>query len=192
MVMTFLIFIMCTVILLLIFLPKIILQRRYAGLSKGEQKKLMSLAISVNQKSSMEFRKDGGGDPSSQPFTVPKKANKREESSQYVSDLTPAEFIESNWSKLEIGKEDGDISNSTYSLTHQPTRDGASSEKEKGTREVDATVLFCQILSLTKTDDSQGSLKDFLELVDCSKLSSDQLASLKEAKSQLETQESAR
>jgi hypothetical protein len=50
-VLTFVIFILCMVVLLLIFLPKMLMQRRYAGKSKADQKKLMSMAISVRKSS---------------------------------------------------------------------------------------------------------------------------------------------
>jgi hypothetical protein len=202
MVLTFLIFILCTVILLLIFLPKIILQRRYSGLSKGEQRKLMSLAISVGQKmtSSVDLRKDstsfGVPSPSAANAFIIHANAKREESSQYVSDLTPAEFRESNltMSKLDYEKEFFDNSNSSVSKECKTATDKkvVTPIQEEEVSGIDATLLFRQMLALTKSDDSNGSVKDFLELIDSSKLRPDEQASWKEAKALLATQESAR
>jgi hypothetical protein len=51
-VLTFLIFLLCTVILLLIFLPKIFKQRAYAGMSQADQRKSMAMSV---RKSSIHF-----------------------------------------------------------------------------------------------------------------------------------------
>jgi competence protein ComGC len=44
-VLTFLVFLLCTVILLLIFLPKIFKHRAYAGMSEADQRKSMALSV---------------------------------------------------------------------------------------------------------------------------------------------------
>ena len=49
---TFLIFVLCMVVLLLIFLPKIFMERTYAKLSHKEQKKMMAMSIRKSVKSS--------------------------------------------------------------------------------------------------------------------------------------------
>jgi competence protein ComGC len=56
-VLTFLIFLLCTVILLLIFLPKIFKQRAYAGMSQADQRKAMALSV---RKSSVQFSNISG------------------------------------------------------------------------------------------------------------------------------------
>jgi hypothetical protein len=48
-VLTFLIFLLSMVVMLLIFLPKMLMQRKYSRLSKSEQKKMMVLAICVKK-----------------------------------------------------------------------------------------------------------------------------------------------
>lgn len=55
-VLTFLIFIICMVILLLIFIPKILMQRRYTNMTAAEQRKAM--AVSVRLSSGQELKPD--------------------------------------------------------------------------------------------------------------------------------------
>ena len=57
-VMTFLIFLLSMVVLLLIFLPKMLMQRKYSRLPKSEQRKMMTLAISVARRSSQRSSED--------------------------------------------------------------------------------------------------------------------------------------
>jgi competence protein ComGC len=56
-VLTFLIFLLCMVILLLIFLPKIFKQRAYAGMSQADQRKSMSMSA---QQSSLHLSSISG------------------------------------------------------------------------------------------------------------------------------------
>jgi hypothetical protein len=56
-VLTFLIFLLCTVILLLIFLPKMFKQRAYAGMSEADQRRSMAMSV---QKSSQQFSSISG------------------------------------------------------------------------------------------------------------------------------------
>lgn len=50
-VLTFVIFLLCMVVLLLIFLPKYMMQRRYARKSRADQRKLLKMALSVRKSS---------------------------------------------------------------------------------------------------------------------------------------------
>jgi hypothetical protein len=56
-VLTFLIFLLCTVILLLIFMPKVFKQRAYAGMSQADQRKSMAMSV---RKSSVHFSSISG------------------------------------------------------------------------------------------------------------------------------------
>jgi competence protein ComGC len=68
-VLTFLIFLLCTVILLLIFLPKIFKQRAYAGMSEADQRKSMALSV---RKSSVHSSISGLQNGSSHRLDSPK------------------------------------------------------------------------------------------------------------------------
>lgn len=56
---TFLIFVVCMVVLWLIFLPKMLMQRRYAKLSPQEQKRAMAVSVKLSS-GQLERDNDGG------------------------------------------------------------------------------------------------------------------------------------
>ena len=171
-VLTFLLFVLCMVILMLIFLPKIAMQRKYAGLSKGEQKKLMSLAISVGQKgSSQDFRAGSGynrGSDSqwtSKPFAIPAKPNPKE-SSQYVSELTSAHIAEAKMSyEFKEAHVEPKKSTASYCVSSDNKTVESIMEEEQG-----ATELFRQLLKLSRDEEGDGDIRSFFKLVDPSEL----------------------
>ena len=70
-VLTFLLFFLCMVILLLIFLPKVFMQRAYATLSPADQRKMMASSVRQSaQSSSAIFSARKEGDSSVQTFQV--------------------------------------------------------------------------------------------------------------------------
>jgi hypothetical protein len=198
MVLTFLIFILCMVILMLIFLPKMVMQRKYAGLSKGEQKKLMSLAISVGQKSSQHFSTGQKGSPrdfggknsqwSSKPFDIPVSPHARE-SSQYVSELTnPVNGIKSNFSR-ELLEQESILRKSATSVECVSSHQMYSGKGEDGD---EATELFRRLLALSKDEEGEYGLRNFIARVDITKLSPAEKEALEGMDRVLEAKESAR
>ena len=63
---TMMIFILCMAILLLIFLPKISIQRKYAGLSEVEQRKMLQDTIRKHGSSELNFQPQQGSDQNQQ------------------------------------------------------------------------------------------------------------------------------
>ena len=73
-ILTFLIFVICMVVLTLIFLPKILMQRRYGLMTPAEQKR--SMAISVRQSAGVERSSISGLSGSTGASAYMRKANR--------------------------------------------------------------------------------------------------------------------
>jgi hypothetical protein len=58
---TFVLFIVCMVVLWLIFFPKMLIQKRYASMSPQEQKRAMAVSVRLSSGRSAHFQKDGSG-----------------------------------------------------------------------------------------------------------------------------------
>lgn len=76
-VLTFLIFFLCMVILLLIFLPKFFMERTYASLSQADQKKMMASSVRESAQPSSSIFMTSVRDSSVQGFRVPDSFPKR-------------------------------------------------------------------------------------------------------------------
>jgi len=195
-VLTFLIFLLSMVVLLLIFLPKMMMQRRYSGLSKADQRKLISMAMSVRRNS---IKAQGApGEPSALTasaflHTTPVQAI-RNGSSQYMSSHDRKSAGMDIHSSLPIEHRDSDPDD-TLPKEDQPTEksvqfsikgaggsdkdaEPASTGKTNAAEEkVVATALFQQMVAINSKS-STNSLEAFLSLVDRNKLNEQEQSAL--------------
>ena len=197
------IFILCTVVLLLIFLPKMMMQRRYAGLSKADQKKLMIMAMSVNSKSSNgKCSVCGSEDFASSAFRGPSlmQANTvqaiRRGSSQYSRSVVASEksITSSNSTGPHDPHDEKHYKSAPMTLMESPppvidecNEMNADSDVESdcnnrvnGNKQLmDATSLFQQMITvISNKDGTTPTLESFLNLVDRNKLSEQERTTL--------------
>jgi hypothetical protein len=197
-VLTFLIFTLTMAVLLLIFLPKMMMQVRYAGMSTSDQKKLMNMALSARRSSIRRSVKDASVKDfnSVSGFMFANEVDAiRYASAQYsqVGDTNSrANSAVARNSSISIGHtESGSQKNETRGETQKSKPDSQEEEAipmhvmtsngslklkfdcESGylsEKNALATALFLQILAMNN-DGTKKSLEMFLRLVDRNKLS---------------------
>jgi competence protein ComGC len=195
MVLSFVIFLLCMVVLLLIFLPKMSMQRQYAGLSESDQRKMINMALAANRKTASNFGQSDGSYKSSTDSVpmaqngssqcMPQSQEKTAACSAPLHDA-PSPAGESHLHR-HINTSTSTSGSKTVSIREDPEESGSSNnsptvEIQSTThpgQSSDATLLFQNMLQMSSTTcSSEEAFETFLRLLDRSKLSASELSIL--------------